>query len=87
VRFPGFGVVEQLDHRTRQLSCHELGNGDPLEHAHRARLIDTYMEKVEELVEDSKGKVRADVVHDRLRVMGYEGNERTCGVHLLHRAP
>ena len=35
---------------------------DPLEHARRGRLIDPFMEKVEELVEDSKGKVRADVV-------------------------
>jgi transposase len=50
---------------------------DPLEHARRTRLIDPFMEKVEELVDDSKGKVRADVVHDRLRAMGYEGNERT----------
>lgn len=50
---------------------------DPLEHARRPRLIDDYMEKVEELVEESHGRVRADVVHDRLRAMGYAGNERT----------
>lgn len=50
---------------------------DPLEHARRARLIDPFVEKIEELVEDSKGKVRADVVHDRLRAMGYEGPQRT----------
>ena len=58
---------------------------DPLEHARRARLIDDYLDKVEELVEDSKGKVRADVVHDRLRVMGYEGNERTTR-RAVHKA-
>jgi transposase len=50
---------------------------DPLERARRGRLIDPFMEKVEELVEDSHGRVRADVVHARLRAMGYEGTERT----------
>jgi transposase len=33
--------------------------------------------KVEELVERSRGKVRADVVHARLVAMGYLGSERT----------
>ena len=41
---------------------------DPFRQTRRARLIDPYLEKVEELVEDSHGKIRADVVHDRLRV-------------------
>jgi transposase len=50
---------------------------DPFRRPRRARLIDAYLEKVEELVEHSKGKVRADVVHDRLRAMGFSGNERT----------
>ena len=58
---------------------------DPLEHIRRGRLIDPFMGKVEELVEDSKGKVRADVVHDRLRAMGYAGNERTTR-RAVHRA-
>jgi transposase len=50
---------------------------DPLRRTRRARLIDPYLEKVEELVERSKGKIRADVAHDRLRAMGFGGNERT----------
>ncbi len=50
---------------------------DPMERGRRAHLIDPYIEKVEELVEHSRGSVRADVVHDRLMAMGYEGNERT----------
>ena len=50
---------------------------DPSWRARRARLIDPYLDKVEELVEHSRGKIRADVVHDRLRSMGFEGNERT----------
>lgn len=50
---------------------------DPFRRTRRARLIDPYLEKVEELVEDSRGKIRADVVHDRLRAMGFGGTERT----------
>ncbi len=43
----------------------------------RAKLIDPFMDKVEELVESSEGKVRADVVHERLELMGFTGDERT----------
>ena len=43
----------------------------------RARLIDSYMEKVEELVERSHGMIRAHVVHERLQAMGSSGNEQT----------
>lgn len=50
---------------------------DPFRRTRRVRLIDPYLEKVEELVEDSHGKIRADVVHDRLRAMGFGGNQRT----------
>lgn len=56
-----------------------------LERARRGRLIDPFMEKIEELVEESKGKIRADVVHERLRTMGYEGNERTTR-RAVHKA-
>ena len=45
--------------------------------AQRAQLIDEYLEKLEEWVETSHAKVRADVVHDKLRALGYEGSERT----------
>ena len=74
------------DHKTvqRYVGLRDAGH-DPLERARRARLIDAYMEKVEELVEASKGKVRADVVHDRLRAMGYAGTERTTR-RAVHKA-
>ena len=51
--------------------------GNPFVHARRPRLIDPYLEKVEELVERSRGKVRADVVHRRIAAMGFGGDERT----------
>ena len=40
-------------------------------------MIDAFLPKVEELVEASKGRIRADVVHERLVAMGFAGTERT----------
>jgi transposase len=68
----------------RYVGLREAGR-DPLVHTLRGRLIDPFMAKIEELVEDSRGRVRADIVHDRLRAMGYAGNERTTR-RAVHRA-
>ncbi len=43
----------------------------------RPKLIDPFLDKIEEWVDRSEGKVRADIVHERLAVMGFGGNERT----------
>src|SRR5665811_1429313 len=43
----------------------------------RPRLIDEYLPKVEEWVETSKGKIRADIAHDKLMAMGFPGSERS----------
>jgi hypothetical protein len=45
--------------------------------AQRPMLIDEYAEKLEEWMEQSSGKVRADVAHEKLAAMGYAGSERT----------
>jgi hypothetical protein len=45
--------------------------------ARRPGVIDPFLGKVEELVERSQGKVRADVAHEKLTAMGYGGSERT----------
>ena len=45
--------------------------------AARPQLIDAYLDKVEEWVERSQGKVRADVAHEKLVALGYTGSERT----------
>ncbi len=45
--------------------------------ARREQLIDPFLVKVEEWVEASKAKIRADVAHDRLLALGYLGSERT----------
>lgn len=43
----------------------------------RPRAIDPFLPKIEELVDKSKGKIRGDVVHQRLAAMGFLGVERT----------
>lgn len=44
----------------------------------RDRIIDAYVEKIEELVERARGDIRADVVHrEHLVPMGFGGDERT----------
>jgi len=45
--------------------------------APRVQLIDSYVDKLEEWVERSKGRIRADVAHDKLVALGYAGSERT----------
>jgi transposase len=51
-----------------------LAAGEPQQ---RSRLIDRHLDKVEEWVERSHGKIRADVVADKLVPLGFEGSERT----------
>ena len=43
----------------------------------RPQLIDEFLAKLEEWMEASHGKIRADVAHDKLTAMGYVGSERT----------
>ena len=43
----------------------------------RDQLIDPYLAKLEEWMQASNGKVRADVAHDKLLALGYAGSERT----------
>ncbi len=48
--------------------------GEPVE---RPKVIDPFLPKIEESVDRSDGKVRADVVFDRLVVVGFAGSART----------
>jgi transposase len=45
--------------------------------AARAQLIDEFLPKIEEWIERSKGRLRADVAHEKLVALGYTGSERT----------
>jgi hypothetical protein len=66
------------DHHTvaRYVALREAGQS-PVEREHRARPIDEYVPKIEELVVRSNGKVRADVVHRRIQALEFTGGERT----------
>lgn len=67
-----------VDEKTvaRYVALRDAGR-DPLVPAGRARSIDRFMDKIEELVEKSQGRVRADVVHERLVAMGFDGADRS----------
>jgi hypothetical protein len=76
--FRGAGELAGCSHHTveHHVERREAGLlGD--EPARRAQILDDFLDKIEEWVEASHGKVRADVAHDKLVAMGYEGSERT----------
>ena len=60
----------------RYVALREAG-ADPAARERRSRSIDVFAGKVEELVNRSGGKIRADVVHRKLAAMGYGGSERS----------
>jgi transposase len=52
--------------------------GRPIgEPAARGRVTDPYLPKIEEWVESSKGRIRADKAHEKLLTLGYTGSERS----------
>ena len=52
--------------------------GRPIaEPAYRGRVTDPFLPKIEEWVEASKGKIRADKAHEKLVALGYEGSGRS----------
>src|SRR3954468_16851164 len=63
----------------RYVALRDAGGGDPLlvKAGPRPKLIDAFLPKVEELVDNSKARIRADKVHERLVAMGFRGTERT----------
>jgi transposase len=67
-----------VDEKTvaRYVAVRDAGR-DPLTPVRRARAIDEFTGKIEELVDSSGGRVRADVVHQRLVAMGFTGSERS----------
>ncbi|MBC7560254.1 MAG: hypothetical protein H7270_13085 [Dermatophilaceae bacterium] len=60
---------------THYVSVRDRG-GDPYAVVGRARLIDLFLDKVEEFVDRSEGKVRTDQVQVRLVAMRFVGDER-----------
>jgi transposase len=67
------------DHHTvrRYVRLRAAGTPSPGRQGPRPRAIDEYLSKIEEMVENSRGRVRADKVHERLRGLGFTGGGRT----------
>jgi transposase len=67
------------DHHTvaRYVRARETGQVVPAAPQHRDQLIDPFRDKIEEWVDASHGRVRADVAQRKLEAMGYAGSERT----------
>jgi transposase len=61
---------------TRYVGIRDAGR-DPLTPVRRSRSIDEFTGKIEELVDNSRGRIRADVVHQRLAAMGFTGSDRS----------
>jgi hypothetical protein len=57
---------------TRYVTLRDSGH-DPFQRSRRARLIDPFLDKIEEMVEDSQARVRAQ----RLVTMGFSGTDRS----------
>jgi transposase len=75
----GAAELAGCDHKTvaHWVAAREAaGGGLPVSRRPRPR-VDGFAEKIEELVERSRGKIRADKAHERLLAMGYLGSERT----------
>jgi hypothetical protein len=52
--------------------------GQPIaEPVYRGRVTDAFLPKIEEWIEASKGKIRADKAREELLALGYEGSERS----------
>ena len=50
---------------------------DPSTGSDRPTLSEPFVDKIHEWVDRSDGRIRADVVHEKLEAMGYPGSERT----------
>jgi hypothetical protein len=73
------GELAGCSHHTvaRYVQAREEGRLVPGASAPRPGVIDAFLPKLEELVERSKGRIRADVAHEKITAMGYAGSERT----------
>lgn len=72
------GELAGVSHHTvaRYVAARDAGRGVDRA-AGRPQLIDEFWPKVEEWVDASRGKVRADVAHEKLLALGFTGSERT----------
>ncbi len=77
--FRAAGQLTGVDHHTvaRAVAARALGQEVAEDQVVRSRVAEAFADKIAEWIERSNGRVRADVVHDKLRAMGYSGSART----------
>jgi transposase len=77
--FRDAGELAGCSHHTvaRYVALRDAGRLVDEEPVRRERMIDPFLSKIEEWVERSQGKIRADRVFDKLKPLGYSGSERT----------
>ena len=75
----GAAELTGVDHHTvaRYVAARAAGLSIEEMAQERPKASDDFADKIAEWVDRSNGKVRADVVHERLVAMGYTGSERT----------
>lgn len=75
----GAAQLSGCDHKTvaHYVAEREAGGGEWQRKRRPCPRTDPHAGKIAEWVQRSQGKVRADVVHERLEAMGYRGSERT----------
>lgn len=76
--FRSAAALVGCDHHTvaRYVAARAAGL-DPSAGSDRPSVSEPFVDKIHEWVDRSDGRIRADVVHDKLTAMGYPGSERT----------
>ena len=76
--FRSAAALTGCDHHTvaRYVAARAAGL-DPSTGGDRSTVSEPFVDKIHEWVDRSDGRIRADVVHDKLTAMGYPGSERT----------
>ncbi|MEX2501244.1 MAG: IS21 family transposase, partial [Trueperaceae bacterium] len=79
------GELAGCDHHTvkKYVQLRSAGRS-VLQRPERTKAIDWFLDKVEEWVERSEGKIRADRSHEKLVAMGYTGSDRTTRRAVSH---
>lgn len=77
--FRAAGELCGVDHHTvaRVVAARALGAELDEERLVRSKVAEAFADKVTEWIDRSGGRVRADVIHDKLVAMGYSGSPRT----------
>ncbi|MDD0858045.1 hypothetical protein NHF46_10180 [Arthrobacter alpinus] len=76
--FRAAAVLAGCSHHTVAKHVAARTAGKPMaEPVAREKCTDEYLPKIEELVDKTRGRIRADVAHQKLVGMGFEGSERS----------